>query len=105
MVTDLTESIFDKTINDSSKPVLVDFWAPWCGPCRSLAPVVEELAEEFAGKMSFCKLNVDDCPTIPSRYSIRSIPTVIIFKNGTIVDQVTGAVSKSNLHDVIQKTL
>lgn len=105
MVIDLTEKNFDTTVTDASKPVLVDFWAPWCGPCRSIAPVVEELSNEFDGKMVFCKLNVDDSPTIPGRYGIRSIPTIMIFKNGQLVDQVTGAVSKSNLQEVITKAL
>lgn len=105
MVIDLTEKDFDAKISDGSKPVLVDFWAPWCGPCRSIAPVVEELSGEFGDKMVFCKLNVDDSPSIPGRFGIRSIPTIMIFKKGELVDQVTGAVSKGNLQEVIQKAL
>lgn len=105
MVIELTEKDFDAKIADNAKPVLVDFWAPWCGPCRSIAPVVEELAGEFGDKMAFCKLNVDDSPSIPGRYGIRSIPTIMIFKNGQLVNQVTGAVSKSNLQEVIEKAL
>lgn len=105
MVIELTEKDFDAKIGDNSKPVLVDFWAPWCGPCRSIAPVVEELSGEFSDKMVFCKLNVDDSPSIPGRYGIRSIPTIMIFKNGQLVNQVTGAVSKGNLQEVIEKAL
>lgn len=105
MVKDLTEKDFDATVADGSKPVFVDFWAPWCGPCRSIAPIVEELDSEFSSKMVFCKLNVDDSPSIPGRFGIRSIPTMIIFKNGQVFDQITGAVSKSNLQEVINKAL
>ena len=105
MVKDLTEKDFDATVGDGSKPVFVDFWAPWCGPCRSIGPVVEELSAEYGDKMVFCKLNVDDSPSIPGRFGIRSIPTMIIFKDGQVVDQITGAVSKSNLQDVIKKAL
>ncbi len=88
--------IFDETIN-SDKPVLVDFWAEWCGPCKMIGPVVEELAGDYAGKALVGKLNVDENPNITMRYGIRSIPTLLVFKGGQIVDKQVGAVPKSVL--------
>ena len=103
MANEVTDSSFSADVLKSSIPVLVDFWAPWCGPCRALAPVIEELAEEFAGKVSIVKMNVDENPVTPGQFNIRAIPTIILFKDGQVVDQVTGAVSKANLKDLLAK--
>lgn len=82
-VSETSDSNFDNDVLKSQIPVLVDFWAPWCGPCKAIAPVLEEIASQFAGKIKIVKLNVDDNPRIPAQFSIRAIPTLIIFKNGT----------------------
>jgi len=103
-VKQLNDADFDAAIQ-SDQPTLVDFWAPWCGPCKAIGPVVEELAGEFAGKVSIAKMNVDDNPVIPGKFGIRAIPTLIVFKNGEVVDQVTGAVGKSQLVELINKAL
>jgi thioredoxin 1 len=103
-VQQLNDADFDNAIS-SDQPTLVDFWAPWCGPCKAIGPVVEELAEEYEGKVSIAKMNVDDNPVVPGKFGIRAIPTLIIFKNGEVVDQVTGAVGKAQLVDLINKAL
>ncbi|MBF15775.1 MAG: thioredoxin [Chloroflexi bacterium] len=102
---EITEQSFKEEVLDSDIPVLVDFWAEWCGPCKMIAPVVEELATEFDGKMSFAKVDVDNNPGISTNYGIRSIPTLIIFKNGAPVDQIVGAVGKNILVERINKSL
>ncbi|MFO7875249.1 MAG: thioredoxin [Desulfovermiculus sp.] len=99
----VTDSTFEPEVIKDNQPVLVDFWAPWCGPCRAIAPVLEELAKEYEGKIKILKMNVDENPSTPSKYGIRAIPTLILFKNGDVVGQVTGAVSKSNLKDMINQ--
>lgn len=99
----VTDSNFDTEVLKSGTPVLVDFWAEWCGPCRGLAPKLEELAKEMDGKVRIVKINVDDNPNTASKFQIRSIPTMLLFKNGQQVDQVMGNVAKENIASVISK--
>jgi thioredoxin 1 len=94
---EVTDNDFDKEVLEAGKPVLVDFWAPWCGPCRMVAPIVEELAEEYDGKVEFVKLNTDDNPNTAVKYGIRSIPTLLVFKEGKPVGQIIGFRPKSDL--------
>ncbi len=103
-VQQLNDAEFDSAIG-SEQPTLVDFWAPWCGPCKAIGPVVEELADEYEGKISIAKMNVDDNPVTPGKFGIRAIPTLILFKGGEVVDQITGAVGKTQLVDLINKAL
>ncbi|OIN96651.1 MAG: thioredoxin [Deltaproteobacteria bacterium CG1_02_45_11] len=104
-VLEIDDSSFDTEVLQAEKPVLVDFWAPWCGPCRVIGPVIEELAGTFGDKIKFTKCNVDDNPVTPGNYGIKAIPTLIFFKDGNIADQVTGVVAKSKLEDIINKIL
>jgi len=94
---EVTDGTFDAEVVKSPIPTLVDFWAPWCGPCRMVAPIVEELAGEYAGKVNFVKLNTDENPIVASRYGIRSIPTLLVFKNGAPVGQIIGFRPKSDI--------
>ena len=102
---DVTDDQWDQEVLKSDLPVLVDFWAPWCGPCRMVAPIVEELADEFSGKVRFYKLNTDDNVGVATKYSIRSIPTLMVFKGGEAVDQLIGFRPKSDLKCVLEKAL
>ena len=101
----VTDSSFDKDVLQSDLPVLVDFWAPWCGPCRMVAPVVEEISKDFEGKIRVFKLNTDENPNVARQYGIRSIPTLMIFKGGQKVDTVVGAVPKATLSITLTKDL
>lgn len=103
-VQQVNDAEFDELIS-ADKPTLVDFWAPWCGPCKAIGPVIEDLADEFDGKVSIAKMNVDDNPVTPGKFGIRAIPTLILFKGGEVVDQITGAVGKAQLVDLINKAL
>jgi len=94
---DVTDQTFEQEVLKSDKPVLVDFWAPWCGPCRMVAPIVEELSEEYDGKVDFVKLNTDENPDVSVKYGIRSIPTLLVFKGGEAVGQIVGFRPKSDL--------
>lgn len=102
---EISKDIFKKEVIESEKPVLVDFWAPWCGPCRMIAPVIDELAGDFEGKANICKVNTDEEQDLAVKYGIRSIPTIIFMKNGEVVDQLIGATSKQALTDKINSLL
>ena len=102
---EIEEANFDELVLKAGSPVLVDFWAPWCGPCRMVAPVVEELAEEYDGRVNFVKVNVDNAPRIASRYGIMSIPTLMLFKEGQPVDTVIGFRPKEELKKSLDAAL
>lgn len=101
-VTEVNDQNFETEIN-SEHPVLVDFWAPWCGPCRMIAPIVEELSKEYEGKLKVVKLNTDDNPDTATKYHISGIPTLLLFKEGSVVEQVVGAVPKARLQDLVSQ--
>ena len=102
---ELTDGNFDESVIKSPVPVLVDFWAEWCGPCRMIAPTVEALAEDYDGRVTVGKLNVDNSPAIAGQYGVRSIPTLLLFKGGEVVESVVGLADKSRLQAIIDKHL
>ncbi|GBC59701.1 thioredoxin [Desulfonema ishimotonii] len=104
-VFDINDDSFDSEVLKSDKPVMVDFWAPWCGPCKAIAPTVEQLAKDMGDKIKFTKCNVDDNPATPAKYGIRAIPTLIFYKDGEVVKQITGMVSKAKLEEAINEVL
>lgn len=101
----LTADTFESTITKSSTPVLVDFWAPWCGPCKAIAPILEELSNEYDGKLTITKVNVDEHGEISAKYGIRAIPTMLLFKNGQVADQLVGMMPKAALKAKLQAHL
>ena len=104
-ITQVGDDNFEAEVLRSGLPVLIDFWAPWCGPCKSIAPIIEELAREYEGRLKVAKLNVDENPGTPSRYGVRGIPNLIILKGGAVKEQLVGVVPKSRLVNAIEKVL
>jgi thioredoxin 1 len=104
-ILDVTDASFENEILKSETPVLIDFWAEWCAPCRAIAPIVKALAASYSGKVKVVKMNIDENPGTPGRYGVRAIPTVLAFKNGAVVGQITGARPKSAFEDLVQKLL
>jgi|SRR5688572_19748890 thioredoxin 1 len=104
-VSEISDQSFEAEVLQSPVPVLIDFWAPWCGPCRAIAPVVEELATEYQGRIKVVKMNVDDNPQTPTRYGVRGIPNLIIFQGGSVREQIVGAVAKKRLVDAISQVV
>ena len=102
-VQEVTDKNFETEVINSDIPVLIDFWAPWCAPCRAIGPVVDELAKDYNGKLKVVKMNVDDNPLTPSRFGVRSIPNLLLFKNGQVKDQIVGAVPKQMFVQAIDK--
>jgi len=104
-IMEINDDSFEKIVLKSDKPVMVDFWAPWCGPCKAISPTIDALEKEFGDKMTFVKVNVDDNPISPSKYGVQAIPTLLFFKNGVIADQITGMVAKQKLEETITTIL
>jgi thioredoxin 1 len=104
-VLEVSDQTFDQEVLKSATPVLIDFWAPWCGPCKAIAPVVEQLAGEYAGRLKVVKMNVDDNPQTPGRYGVRGIPNLLVIKGGQVAEQIVGAVPKAHLVKAIDTAL
>ena len=102
---ELTEADFETEVLGADVPVMVDFWAPWCGPCRMVVPIMDQLAQEYQGKAKVCKVNVDEENALAAKYGVMTIPTIFVFKNGKIVDQVTGAYPKAHCEDMLNRAL
>ena len=101
----ITDDSFDADVLGASEPVLVDFWAEWCGPCKQIAPALEELASELDGKVTVAKLNIDDNPAMPGKYGVRGIPTLMLFKNGEVAATKIGALPKSKLKEWLEQNI
>ena len=104
-IIDVTDDRFDAEVLGSDTPVIIDFWAEWCAPCRAISPIVKDLAGQYEGKVKIVKMNIDENPGTPGKYGVRAIPTVLAFKGGTVVDQITGARPKSAFEEMVQKLL
>jgi thioredoxin 1 len=104
-ILNVTDASFENDVLKSKEPVLIDFWATWCGPCRAIAPVVDQLAGEYAGKIKVAKVDIDANPKVPTQYDVRSIPTLLMFKDGKVVGQIVGAVPKPKIEELVKKAL
>lgn len=104
-IKEVADGDFDAQVLKSDKPAVVDFWAPWCGPCKAIGPILDELAQTYGGKVKFTKCNVDDNPITPGKFGIKAIPTLIFFKDGEVSEQITGMVAKSKLEEALNKVL